>query len=471
MNKPDSYIGSWIFELKSQKKWWSEGLFDLTRKNKDIQIEEDEIETIKNFIQDAIENLQEKFLFTSWTSLKAAETSQIFLRFIPKKDEIGKIYLVEIEVYKKISIQQLFEDPGSPLFIFKSIFNEHPNQFSIYTIQGEILTQTRNIGSPTIQSFEDITTEPSSIYKSEQSIQQVFEKVKRTKRLGSVQLKTSNNAAPKILLCIFEPILNQKQEIIYIYNYNFDFTDFQKKEDVIFNQFLALEAAMDGIALINEQGKFHYINPRFAEIFGFEKDNTLLHQHWSQLPGVMNNQLFQQTIPDALLKDGKWFGEALLNIPTSACNSIEISINTLPNNGIVFICRDISLRKEQEKQLELDHRILTQTNSIVVITNASLRIEWVNEAFCKISGYTLEEVRGKKPGNFLQGPDTDKKTVQFISDCLKNHQPFNCEILNYTKKGEPYWIEIKCQPLLNAEGVPRNFLRLKKTLHLESKHY
>ena len=453
MNKPDSYIGSWIFELKSQKKWWSEGLFDLTRKNEAYLIDDIDIEKIKHFIQLTLEDLQEKYLFIHWTSHPPEISSSFFLRFLPKKDEIGKIYLIEIEVYKKINIQELLEDPGSPLFIFKSIFKDHPNQFAIYNIRGELLDQ----------EIKNIDTH-QPIKSCDVLVQQLFDKVKRSKRLGSVQINPSNSAQPKTILCIFEPILNKNQEIIYLYNYNFDITDFQKKEDVIFNQFLALEAAMDGIALINEQGKFQYVNPRFSEIFGLAKNNTLLQQQWTQLPGVVNKQIFNDIIPTALQKAGKWFGEVQLNNPSSLSNYIEISLNNLPNNGMVFICRDISLRKEQEQQLELDHRILTHTNSIVVITNASLQIEWANSAFSKISGYPLEEVIGKKPGAFLQGPDTDKETIRFISSQIKAQQPFNCEILNYTKTGKPYWIEIKCQPLFNAAGVLEKFFAIEEDI-------
>jgi len=55
--------------------------------------------------------------------------------------------------------------------------------------------------------------------------------------------------------------------------------------------------------------------------------------------------------------------------------------------------------------------VASRTENLVIISDPEGRIEWVSEAFTRITGYTLQEVQGAKPGSFLQGPETDGATV------------------------------------------------------------
>lgn len=88
----------------------------------------------------------------------------------------------------------------------------------------------------------------------------------------------------------------------------------------------------------------------------------------------------------------------------------------------------------------------------IIITNAEGEIEWVNSSFIKSTGYTLEEIIGKKPGSFLQGPDTDPETVAYMRERLEKGEPFVVEILNYTKTKKPLWIRLQCQAIRNDAG-------------------
>ena len=55
----------------------------------------------------------------------------------------------------------------------------------------------------------------------------------------------------------------------------------------------------------------------------------------------------------------------------------------------------------------------------VVITGADGRVEWVNAAFQRITGFALEEIKGRKPGEFLQGEDTDPAAVDRLRTAEK----------------------------------------------------
>ncbi len=88
----------------------------------------------------------------------------------------------------------------------------------------------------------------------------------------------------------------------------------------------------------------------------------------------------------------------------------------------------------------------------VVLTDQARRVTWANPAFTKLCGYTLKEMRGKRPGDFLQGKDTDGEVVCSMREALENNVGFRKEVLNYHKSGRPYWAEISVTPFFNESG-------------------
>lgn len=113
------------------------------------------------------------------------------------------------------------------------------------------------------------------------------------------------------------------------------------------------------------------------------------------------------------------------------------------------------------RELRRMSMVASQTINGVVITDKAGNVEWVNEGFVKISGYELPELIGRKPGNILQGPETDQHSVSKISEALSREEPFMSEIVNYHKSGRPYWVEIVGNPLLNEDGDIEGFIAIE----------
>ncbi len=105
--------------------------------------------------------------------------------------------------------------------------------------------------------------------------------------------------------------------------------------------------------------------------------------------------------------------------------------------------------------------VARSTDTLVLITDARGRTEWVNQAFIRRTGYGLADMVGRKPGDVLQGPDTDRETVQRIGDQLREGLSFETEILNYTRSGEPYWVRIHITPVRDAHGVVERFVSIQ----------
>ncbi|OSM00208.1 hybrid sensor histidine kinase/response regulator [Magnetofaba australis] len=126
--------------------------------------------------------------------------------------------------------------------------------------------------------------------------------------------------------------------------------------------------------------------------------------------------------------------------------------------------RQVSERTAALRARETEARKLAMvarhTDNIVIITGPDRRIEWVNESFTRITGYTLDQARGVTPGALLQGPETDPKTIRMLSAKLNARESCEAEILNYRSSGEAYWVHMFIQPIFDDFGHLENYIAL-----------
>ena len=97
-------------------------------------------------------------------------------------------------------------------------------------------------------------------------------------------------------------------------------------------------------------------------------------------------------------------------------------------------------------------------NIAVILTDAKKKIIWVNDDFTFITGYTMSEALGKKPGELLQGPKSEKEIVLKMRRSLDNHSSLKGEITNYRKNGEEYICKLVIHPIFNKEHELTNFI-------------
>ncbi len=83
----------------------------------------------------------------------------------------------------------------------------------------------------------------------------------------------------------------------------------------------------------------------------------------------------------------------------------------------------------------------------LVVADAAGRVDWVNSAFTDLCGYTLEELRGRKPGHLLQGPATDVAVVERIRKAVRQGRPCRETLVNYHKDGRPYTVDLQLSAL------------------------
>ncbi|MCU0793839.1 MAG: response regulator [Opitutaceae bacterium] len=122
-----------------------------------------------------------------------------------------------------------------------------------------------------------------------------------------------------------------------------------------------------------------------------------------------------------------------------------------------------SLRASEAESRRLA-MVASHTSNAVVITDARERIEWINAGFTRMTGYTFDEVKGRKPGDLLGGPLTSPETRAIMRDGLRSEHGFHVEVINYHKNGSPYWLDIEVQPLRDEAGVLTGFMAIESDI-------
>ena len=204
----------------------------------------------------------------------------------------------------------------------------------------------------------------------------------------------------------------------------------------------------DIIAIVNSKGVFSYINPTI-NCLGYDVDffngkNVFLFIHPDDQPStikqfkLLSKQKEVEIKPFRFIdKEGNWRW-----IETKATNLLDEA----GVRGIVTNSRDITEKKKINDELTILSLIAKETTNAVSITDEEGKISWINEAFKKITEYSFADIVGKEM-SILHGPESDPKTIEYISQKIKYKEPYDCDIVIYNKSGRKYWVHIVGQCL------------------------
>ncbi|MBW3545743.1 MAG: PAS domain S-box protein, partial [Bacteroidetes bacterium] len=139
-----------------------------------------------------------------------------------------------------------------------------------------------------------------------------------------------------------------------------------------------------------------------------------------------------------------------------------LQVKAFPSKeGLSVYFDDITEKVKAKQELERLALVASKTINGVIIMDAEGKIEWVNDAFNRVTGYTLSEVVGKFPSTVLAGEDTDEATLSRIKEKTKKDKPFTEEVLIYRKSGEMAWLSLDITPILDDASVVVNIVVLQ----------
>jgi len=142
-----------------------------------------------------------------------------------------------------------------------------------------------------------------------------------------------------------------------------DISDRKKTETTLKRQIAAIEATTEGIGIVNENDEYIYLNKAHCAIFGYEKEEELLGKTWREIYYPDEIQRIEQEVFPLLSKNGHWKGEVTAKRRDGSTFDEEIALTLIEGVGLICVARDISDRKQAEKQLQNSYEQLAITNA------------------------------------------------------------------------------------------------------------
>jgi PAS domain S-box-containing protein len=261
-------------------------------------------------------------------------------------------------------------------------------------------------------------------------------------------------------------------ELNYFYVYGRDISKQKKNEAELFRLSLVASANENGVVFNNSAGQITWVNEAFCRLIGYNMQDVLGKNPLDFCRGPLTDELYLEEIKATIgiyetfdielihyRKDGSWFWGRVKGQAYRADGAGEIQY-------FAFL-EDITEKKQNDERLKVLSQIAESNINAVIITDEVGKVTWVNKSFTEMTGYDASEVLGKKPGNLLQGPDTDPETIAYLRKCVSNGEPFNTEIYNYSKSGKPYWLRVQGQPIKDNNGKLKGFFALEENITRE----
>ncbi|MBE0649070.1 MAG: PAS domain-containing protein [Bacteroidales bacterium] len=230
-----------------------------------------------------------------------------------------------------------------------------------------------------------------------------------------------------------------------------------------------LDNSLDAVITVDQDGEITYYNRAAQALFGYS-ENELIGKNAAVLMDTFlsRGEDYLSRFLKILEKQPVGYGREVEAIDKSGKKFkvfLTFSHYTVDDHYYltVFI-KDYSRLSTYEKELQKLSLVASKTSNGVVITDKNKRIEWVNEGFTRLTGYTLKEVEGEHPGKFLHGKETNPETRDRIRSMLQQKESFTETILNYTKAGEPYWNSLYITPILDVEGNVERFIAIQSDI-------
>ena len=230
---------------------------------------------------------------------------------------------------------------------------------------------------------------------------------------------------------------------------------------------LVVEQSPNSIVVTNLERRIEYVNDAFTRNTGFTREEVM-GKNPRLLQSGKTPLATYQTMWQTLLAGKTWTGE-FFNRTRDGQDQIEAAIIvplTQADGQVthyVAIKEDITLKRQQEDQLRKLAMAVEQSPESIVVTNLEAKLEYVNNAFVRNTGYSREEALGQNP-RVLQSGNTPKATYLDMWATLTEGKVWRGELFNQRKDGSHYVEYATIAPIRQPDGSVTHYLAIKEDI-------
>lgn len=233
------------------------------------------------------------------------------------------------------------------------------------------------------------------------------------------------------------------------------------EERLLLTQF-SIDHASDAITWLDDQGRIVYVNEAGCQSFGRSREE-LLSLTIAEIDPDFPVEAWEKSW-ERVKAAGSVTFEARHMTKLGRVFPVEVTENYLQFGGKEYSCsfsRDITERKEAERQINLQVTALKAAANGIVITDQEGEILWANPAFTRLTGYEPHEVVGRSH-RVLKSGSQDKAFYQNLWRTIMAGKVWQGELVNKRKDGSHYTEEMTITPVQDDRGAITHFIAIKQ---------
>ena len=239
-----------------------------------------------------------------------------------------------------------------------------------------------------------------------------------------------------------------------------------------------LRRAIDQHAIISisdASGRIVAVNDQMCQTSGYDRRELLGQTHSLLNSGKHPGEMWRRMYEDCS-RGKSWHAEVCNRRKDGGLYWIDTTVTPLLGvdgriERFIAISTDITPRKIAESELNRQRdtlrrlaMVVERTDNSVMITDTGGRIEWVNAAFSRVTGYLPDDVIGRSPRVILERNDIDAEATRRMAGGIASGRGFREQVILYTKDERRLWIDIECEPLLDDAGQLTGFMALGRDI-------
>lgn len=199
----------------------------------------------------------------------------------------------------------------------------------------------------------------------------------------------------------------------------------------------------DGIAIIDSNSKLVYVNDAFIPMLGYQKIE-LLSTSMVDLVNEEYKKPFLQLLQNN--KNNTYFTDINVVCTRKDEKPIYLKITvSLMLNKKYFVLNAKDITKEISDDEILNNYVISSH------TDVNGTITEVSDAFCKLTGFSKDELVGQ-PHSIIKHPDTTNETFSQLWSTIKSGKEWSGKIKNRKKNGDVFWVDVRIKPIYNKYG-------------------
>lgn len=226
-----------------------------------------------------------------------------------------------------------------------------------------------------------------------------------------------------------------------------------------------VEFSPDAIA-VHIGGKFVYVNRAGLNMIGAKEMDELVGMpaldivHPDSQEAVRSRMLEQSTAPG----EQPFIEEKFVRLDGT---TIDVEVATTPmiyegKQATLVVARGLEDRRRAEEELVKLRKAVESSGEIIFTTNPDGVFTYVNPEFCRVYGFSVNEVVGKATPRILKGGSLDASGYDSFWSSLLQRRIFKGEFENRTKAGDLITVEVSASPIVGDKNAVIGFLSIQR---------